>query len=248
MKTYGLIGYPLAQSFSYKFFSNKFKTEGIDARFLNFEIPTIEEFPALLDHHAYIAGMSVTIPYKEQVMQYLDELDITAQKIKAVNSIKITWEGNTPRLKGYNTDVIGFSNSIQPLIKAHHNKALILGTGGAAKAVEFGLEQMGISTRYVSRQNNNNALNYSELNQEILQENTVIVNTTPLGMFPNIDACPDVPYHLLSDRHLLFDLTYNPDITTFMRKGAEYGAVTKNGLDMLYKQAEASWAIWNDLL
>ncbi len=248
MKTFGLIGFPLAQSFSYRYFTSKFENEGIDARFLNFEIPNIEELPELLNHHPYIAGLAVTIPYKEQILPYIDELDETAQKIKAVNSVKITWKNKKPILKGYNTDLIGFRNSIEPLLQKHHTKALILGTGGAAKAVAHALEMMNIEFKFVSRKDSsNNILNYSELDQSLFDQYSIIINTTPLGMFPNVDLCPDINYKLITSDHLLFDLTYNPDITTFMKKGGQNGAITKNGLDMLYKQAEASWSIWNDL-
>nr|WP_321409667.1 shikimate dehydrogenase [uncultured Carboxylicivirga sp.] len=248
MKTFGLIGYPLAQSFSYKYFTSKFKNENIDARFLNFEIPTIEEFPNLIDHHPYIAGLSVTIPYKEKVIQYLNELDVTAEKVGAVNSIKITWKDKKPYFKGYNTDLIGFKNSILPFIKDHHKKALVLGTGGAAKAVAHALEMLGLEYKYVSRkENTDNLINYSSLTPDILDEYKVIVNSTPVGMYPNIDEYPDIDYNSIGKNHLLFDLTYNPENTKFMQMGAKNGAATKNGLEMLHLQAEASWAIWNDL-
>lgn len=248
MKTFGLIGYPLAQSFSYKYFTQKFKDENINARFLNFEIPTIEELPSLIDHHPYIAGLSVTIPYKEKVIKYLNELDLTAEKVGAVNSIKITWKDKKPYLKGYNTDLIGFKNSIQPLLKDHHKKALVLGTGGAAKAVAQALEMLGLEFKYISRKaDSDNLINYASLSEDILNEYTVIANSTPLGMYPNIDQCPDINYNSLSDKHLLFDLTYNPENTKFMQMGAKNGATTKNGLEMLHLQAEASWSIWNDL-
>lgn len=248
MKTFGLIGYPLAQSFSYKYFTSKFKNENIDARFLNFEIPTIEEFPSLIDHHPYIAGLSVTIPYKEKVIQYLNELDVTAEKVGAVNSIKITWKDKKPYFKGYNTDLIGFKNSILPFIKDHHRKALVLGTGGAAKAVAHALEMLGLEYKYVSRkEDTDNLINYSSLTPDILDEYKVIVNSTPVGMYPNIDECPDIDYNCIGNNHLLFDLTYNPENTKFMQMGAKNGAATINGLEMLHLQAEASWAIWNDL-
>lgn len=248
MKTFGLIGYPLAQSFSYKYFTNKFTAENIDARFLNFEIPAIEELPNLLDHHPYIAGLAVTIPYKEKIIDYLDELDETAQKVKAVNSIKITWKNKKPYLKGYNTDLIGFRNSIQPLLKDHHKKALILGTGGAAKAVGYALEMMGIEYKFVSRKADSpNIINYNTLTKKHYEEYTVIINSTPLGMYPNIDQCPEIDYSSIDQKHLLFDLTYNPDHTKFLQMGAKNGATTKNGLEMLYLQADASWTIWNEL-
>lgn len=248
MKTFGIIGYPLAQSFSYKYFTQKFKEENIDARFLNFEIPTIEEFPSLLDHHPYITGLSVTIPYKEKIIDYLDELDDSAQMVKAVNSVKIIWKDKKPFLKGYNTDLIGFKNSIKPLVQNHHKKALVLGTGGAAKAVAQALNLLGIENKYVSRQtDSDHVINYASLTPKHFEEYTIIVNSTPLGMYPNTDQCPDIDYSLLGKQHLLFDLTYNPENTKFMQLGAEHGAVTKNGLEMLHLQAEASWAIWNNL-
>lgn len=246
MRTFGLIGYPLAQSFSYKYFTKKFKNEKIDARFLNFELENITDFRELLEHHAYIAGLSVTIPHKETIIPFLDELDQTAEQVQAVNSIKITWNNKTPILKGYNTDVIGFGNSISPLLNTKHKKALILGTGGAAKATLYALEKLNIESKYVSRKNTGAYhLRYDQLNQDIIKEHTIIVNATPLGMFPNIDTCPNIPYEMISQDHLFFDLTYNPDTTLFMQKGINKGAKVKNGLEMLHMQAEASWEIWN---
>lgn len=245
MRTFGLIGYPLAQSFSQKYFTQKFNDEHIDARYLNFEIQNINEVPELLSHHAYIAGISITIPHKESVFQYLNELDDSAKEIGACNCIKVKWDNKQPTLIGYNTDYIGFSNSIRPLIKKHHTKALILGTGGAAKAVAYAFKCMDIEYRYVSRTKAQSNLTYNELNDKILKEYSILVNTTPLGMYPNTNACPDIPYQLLNKEHLLYDLTYNPDITLFMQKGIDQGAVAKNGLEMLHLQAEAAWDIWN---
>lgn len=247
MKTYGLLGNPLSQSFSQKYFSEKFQSQGIQARYLNFELPTIDELPNLLTQHAYISGLSVTIPYKEQVFKYLDELSEDAAKIGAVNCIKITWEDNKPHLKGYNTDVIGFSKSISPFLKPHHKKALILGTGGSSKAVAYAFSVLGIDYKFVSRQpKSSDEFGYNELNAAVLNEYSIIVNTTPVGMFPKIDICPNIPYELVSKNHLFFDLTYNPMNTLFMLNGQKYGAVTKNGLDMLHIQAEEAWAIWNE--
>lgn len=247
MRTFGLIGNPLSQSFSQKYFTEKFKIEHIDARYLNFELPTIEEFPNMLEHHPYIAGINVTIPYKEQIVKYLTEMDKHAEAIGAVNCIKLTWHEKTPLLKGYNTDLIGFTNSIKPLLKDNHTRALILGTGGAAKAVAYALHLMGIAYRFVSRHpQGTNHVSYSELTKEILEEYTIIINSTPIGMFPNVNNCPDIPYQFASENHLFYDLTYNPANTLFMLKGAEYGAAVKNGLDMLHMQAEAAWNIWNE--
>ncbi len=245
MKTFGLIGFPLAQSFSQKYFTEKFKNENIDARYLNFEIESIDALPSLLNHHAYIAGFSVTIPHKESVIQYLDEMDESARSAGACNAIKVSWENNKPKLKGYNTDLIGFSESIKPLLKDHHRKALILGTGGAAKAVAQALKVMKIDYKYVSRSKQPGKLSYQDITQAIMDEYTILINCTPLGMFPNVDTCPDIPYELASARHLFYDLTYNPPTTLFMQKGIDQGATAKNGLEMLHLQAEAAWKIWN---
>jgi len=246
MRTFGLIGYPLAQSFSQKYFTNKFENENIDARYLNFEIPSINELPQVLSHHPYIAGFSITIPHKEAIFELLDDIDESARRIGAANVVKVDWDNKKPILKGYNTDLIGFTNSIKPLLKKHHRKALILGTGGAAKAIAHAFELMGIQYIYVSRKRSNaNSITYQELDEKLLKEYTVIVNCTPLGMFPNINECPDIPYHLINENHLLYDLTYNPEITLFMQKGIKNGASAKNGLEMLHLQAEAAWDIWN---
>lgn len=247
MKTFGLIGYPLAQSFSQKYFTTKFQKENINARYLNFEIPSINELPELLNHHPYIAGLSVTIPYKQEIFKYLNELDETARLVGAANAVKIIWKDKKPVLKGYNTDLIGFAESIKPLLKEHHKKAMILGTGGAAKAIAHALQLMDIEYKYVSRSaNNKNTLNYEQLDSNIINENTIIVNCTPIGMFPKINECPEIPYSLISDKHLLYDLTYNPETTLFMQKGIDNGATVKNGLEMLHLQAEAAWKIWNE--
>jgi len=247
MKTYGLIGYPLAQSFSQKYFTAKFENEHINARFLNFEIPSVDELPQLLDRHPYIAGFSVTIPHKENVFKYLNQLDDSARLIGAANVIKVVWHGNKPSLIGYNTDLIGFSESLKPMLKPHHNKALILGTGGAAKAIAHAFDLMGIERKYVSRTPaDESTYSYTQLDEHILNDYTIIVNCTPLGMFPNNNTCPDIPYHLISDKHLLYDLTYNPEITLFMQKGLDNGSTAKNGLEMLHLQAEAAWRIWNE--
>lgn len=246
MKTYGLIGYPLAQSFSQKYFSAKFEKEGINAQYLNFPIPTIDEFKELIGHHPYIAGMNVTIPYKERVIPFLDELDDTAREIGAVNVIKFNWDGTKPHLKGYNSDTIGFYNSLKPLLQPHHTKALILGTGGAAKSVAYSLKKLGISYRFVSRQPHGlGHVTYDQLTREIMESYHLIVNTSPLGMYPNVNASPDIPYQFLGKQHLLYDVVYNPEVTEFLQKGLEQGASIKNGLEMLHLQANAAWEIWN---
>lgn len=247
MDTYGLLGYPLGHSFSRNYFGEKFQKEGLEAEYLNFEIPTIEQVPMILDAHPQLKGMNVTIPYKQQVMPYLNEITPEAQAIGAVNVVRVS---HTPtgeiRLKGYNSDVIGFTESLKPLLKPHHTHALILGTGGASKAVHYGLQQLGLNSQWVSRRKESGQLTYDELTPELMQQYTVIVNCTPCGMYPKVDTCPDIPYHLLSSQHLLYDLTYNPDVTLFMKKGQAQGAATKNGLEMLILQAEASWRFWHE--
>ena len=247
MDKYGLIGYPLKHSFSLSYFNEKFQSENIDAEYVNFEIPRIEDFMEVVEENPNLRGLNVTIPYKEQVIPYLDELDKDTAKIGAVNVIKIIPQGKGDvKLVGYNSDIIGFTRSIEPLLQSHHVKALILGTGGASKAVFHGLANLGIEATFVSRtKKSNDILTYQELTPEIMQEHTVIVNTTPLGMYPNVDACPDIPYDQLTPNHLLYDLLYNPHETLFMKKGMERGATVKNGLEMLLLQAFVSWEIWN---
>ncbi len=247
MDKYGLIGYPLKHSFSISYFNEKFQSENIDAEYVNFEIPSIEDFMEVVEENPNLRGLNVTIPYKEQVIPYLDELDKDTAKIGAVNVIKIIPQGKgNVKLVGYNSDIVGFTRSIEPLLQSHHVKALILGTGGASKAVFHGLANLGIKATFVSRtKKSNDILTYQELTPEIMQEHTVIVNTTPLGMYPNVDACPDIPYDQLTPNHLLYDLLYNPHETLFMKKGMERGATVKNGLEMLLLQAFVSWEIWN---
>lgn len=247
MDKYGLIGYPLKHSFSIGYFNEKFKSENIDAEYVNFEIPSINDFMEVIEEHPNLRGLNVTIPYKEQVIPFLDELDPDTAKIGAVNVIKIIKQPKGKvRLIGYNSDIIGFTNSIQPLLQEHHKRALILGTGGASKAVYRGLQNLGIDCIFVSRSHKaNGTLTYQELTPEIIAMYTIIVNCTPLGMYPNVDSCPDIPYELLTSNHLLYDLLYNPNVTLFMKKGEERGAVTKNGLEMLLLQAFAAWEIWN---
>lgn len=243
MTTYGLIGYPLGHSFSRKFFTEKFEKEGTDAQYLNFEIPSIKEFPNIIKNSSTLRGLNVTIPYKQQVMQHLDEISKEAKAIGAVNVVKVSKEG----LIGYNSDVIGFVNSIRPLLKPHHKKALILGTGGASKAIHYGLEEkLGMETLFVSRTARQGMITYEEVTTEVLKEYEVIVNCSPAGMFPHVDECPALPYEDMNERHLLYDLVYNPLETLFMKKGATMGACVKNGLEMLHLQALESWRIWND--
>ena len=243
MDTYGLIGYPLGHSFSRKFFTEKFEKEGIDVQYLNFEIPSIEEFPNTIKNNPTLRGLNVTIPYKQQVMQYLDDISEEAKAIGAVNVVKVGKEG----LTGYNSDVIGFVNSIKPLLKSHHKKALILGTGGASKAIRYGLEEkLGIETLFVSRKAHEGIITYKDVTADMLQEYEVIVNCSPVGMFPHANECPSLPYEAMNAAHLLYDLVYNPEETLFMKKGAARGATVKNGLEMLHLQALASWDFWNN--
>lgn len=245
MDKYGLIGYPLGHSFSISFFNEKFQNEGIDATYENFEIPSIEGFPEILDSNPNLCGLNVTIPYKEKVIGLLDSLSKEAQEIGAVNVIKVTHKGNKRILKGYNSDVIGFTRSIEPLLERFHKKALILGTGGASKAVEYGLKSLGLETIKVSRSEKPETLQYSQITAETIKEYNVIVNCTPCGMYPHADECPDLPYEAMDSRTLLYDLIYNPDETLFMKKGKVRGAIVKNGLEMLLLQAFASWDFWN---
>ena len=246
MKQYGLIGYPLGHSFSKNYFNEKFHSEGIDAEYVNFEIPSIEDFPKIVTSHPQLAGLNVTIPYKEKVISYLDEVDKDAASIGAVNVIKFIRNKGKLKLKGYNSDVLGFTQSIEPLLERHHQKALILGTGGASKAVNYGLHQLGLETRFVSRsRQNDSTITYADLTPQLMEEYKVIVNCTPVGMYPLADICPDIPYECLTPQHLLYDLLYNPNTTLFMKKGSEQGATVKNGLDMLLLQAFGSWDIWS---
>ncbi len=245
MDLYGLIGYPLTHSFSRSFFNEKFKAEGINAEYRNFEIPTIMDFMEVVESNPDLRGLNVTIPYKEKVIPYLDELDSSASGIKAVNVIKIGHAKGKLHLTGYNSDIIGFTESITPLLKPYHRKALVLGTGGASKAVGGGLRQLGIEALFVSRmEGKKQCITYDKITPELLSEYKVIINTTPIGMFPIEDACPDIPYGALGKEHLLYDLVYNPESTLFMRNGAKQGATVKNGLEMLLLQAYAAWDIW----
>lgn len=245
MKKYGLVGYPLNHSFSKDFFNEKFSNEHIDAEYVNFEIPSITLFQDIITETPDLQGLNVTIPYKEKVISYLDEVSEDARKIGAVNVISIKRKNGIPYLVGHNSDVTGFTQSIEPLLETHHKKALVLGTGGASKAVDFGLKKLGLKTRFVSRRDANGALTYKDLTEDIIKESTVIVNCTPIGMFPHTEECPDIPYEYLSENHLLYDLIYNPDETLFLKKGKAQGAVTKNGLEMLILQAYTGWEIWN---
>lgn len=246
MKKFGLIGYPLGHSFSKNFFNEKFHSEDIDAEYVNFEIPNISELPTILLANPDLAGINVTIPYKEQVIPFLNEIDPDAAEIGAVNVVKIVRQKGKTKLIGYNSDIIGFMQSIEPLLEAQHKKALILGTGGASKAVFHGLKKLGIESKFVSRTAHEGMFTYEDLTPEVMDEYKVIVNCTPVGMYPRADEYPNIPYDCLTPNHLLYDLLYNPDTTLFMKKGADKGAVTKNGIEMLLLQAFSAWDIWNE--
>ena len=245
MKKFGIIGYPLGHSFSPGYFNEKFQNEGIDAIYAKYELPVITDLQAIIDYTQDLCGFNVTIPYKEKVMSYLDVISHEARAIGAVNVVKVTNKDGKKHLEGYNSDLIGFTRSIQPLLEAHHKKALVLGTGGASKAVMYGLHKLGIETMLVSRYQKNNTIQYEQIDEEVMKEYTVIVNCTPCGMAPHFDECPAIPYCHITPKHLLFDLIYNPDETLFLKNGREQGAVTKNGLEMLLLQAEGAWEIWN---
>ncbi len=246
-KIYGLIGFPLGHSFSQNYFNQKFEAENINAEYVNFEIPDIGDLMEIFAENPGLSGLNVTLPYKEQVMAYMDEIDSQAERIGAVNVIKIMHKKNGDlMLKGFNSDIIGFTDSILPLLNDRHPKELVLGTGGASRAIRVGLRNLGIEPVLVSRTKREDVLTYEELTPEVMKEHLVIVNTTPVGMYPHIDCCPDIPYECLTPDHLCYDLIYNPDVTLFMKKSAEYGAIVKNGLEMLLLQAFASWNIWTE--
>ena len=230
------------------YFNDKFAAEQIDAEYVNFEIPSIREFKTILNDHPNLKGLNVTIPYKEQVIPYLDQLSDNAKMIGAVNVIKIERiKGKVKKLTGFNSDIIGFKKSIEPLVQPQHKKALVLGTGGAAKAIYCGLQQLGIAPTYVAREKQSHSvLTYDELNAHDMATHTVIVNCTPVGLWPHVDERPQIPYEYLTSEHLLYDLLYNPNETLFMKSGAEQGATVKNGLEMLLLQAFASWEFWQN--
>ena len=245
MDKYGLIGYPLGHSFSIGYFNEKFQNECIDATYENFEIPSIENLTEILDSNPELKGLNVTIPYKEKVISYLDSISPEARAIGAVNVIKVNHKGNKTELKGYNSDVIGFTQSIEPLLERYHKKALVLGTGGASKAIIFSLKSLGIETLTVSRYERHGCVRYEDITPEMIKEYNVIVNCTPCGMYPQTDECPNLPYEAMDNHTLLYDLIYNPDETLFLKKGKAQGATVKNGLEMLLLQAFASWNFWN---
>ena len=242
MDKYGIIGNPLGHSFSKGFFTEKFAREGIDAQYLNFQIPEIGKLTDVLKENPELRGINVTLPYKTEVIPFLDELSDEAREIGAVNVVQI----RNGHLKGFNSDIIGFTRSIQPLLKPHHKKALILGTGGASRAIRVGLTRLGLEWKYVSRTPREGMITYEDITAETLREYEVIVNCSPVGMFPKVDECPAIPYEFLTADNLLYDLVYNPEDTLFLKRGREQGARGKNGLEMLHLQAIASWEFWNE--
>ena len=247
MDKYGLIGFPLGHSFSISYFNQKFHDEDIDAVYENFEIPNIDNFSEVLDSNPELRGLNVTIPYKEKVLPFLDSISPEARAIGAVNVIRVTHQGKDIKLKGYNSDVIGFTKSIEPMLdKKWHKKALVLGTGGASKAIDYGLRNLGLETVFVSRYEKEGTIRYQDITPEVIKEYNVIVNCTPIGMYPKTEECPLLPYEAMDSHTILYDLIYNPDETLFMKRGAQYGAQAKNGLEMLLLQAFASWEFWHE--
>lgn len=260
MKKYGLIGYPLSHSFSKKYFTEKFEREGItDCVYELYPIEAISNFHEFLHQHPDLCGLNVTIPYKVDVMQYIDWLNTEAKHVGAVNTIRIDKEspvsvafqgevgfgGDDFRLEGFNTDIYGFEESLKPLLKSRHKSALVLGNGGAAKAVFYVLDKLEIPYKVITRREQPGTILFEQLTPEMMAENKLIINTTPVGTSPKVDECPPVPYEAVTDDHLLYDLIYNPEQTLFMQKGAEAGATVKNGHEMLILQAERAWEIWN---
>ena len=246
MKQFGLIGYPLTHSFSKRFFTEKFEKENTAASYENYEIDNINLLPGIILSNPHLCGLNVTIPYKEQVMSFLNDMDIAAREVGAVNTIKIIRKNNNIFLKGFNTDTWGFENSLNPLLKEHHKKALILGTGGASKAIKYVLTKLGIG--YISatiEELKENEIRYSDINKDMMEERLLIINATPLGTYPRVDTSPLIPYEFITSDHLLFDLVYNPEVTQFMEKGRLKGATVKNGYEMLLQQAIKSYEIWN---
>lgn len=246
MKKYGLIGYPLTHSFSKRFFTEKFETEKIESTYENFEIDSIQKFPEIIKNNPEVIGLNVTIPYKEQVIPFLDDLNDSAREVGAVNTIKIIRSDSEVQLKGFNTDTWGFENSLVPLLKNHHSKALILGTGGASKALKYVLKKLEIKFISASIEElQENEIRYEEIDEKMMAERLLIINATPLGTYPKTDTFPPIPYEFINEKHLLFDLVYNPEVTQFMSKGKANGATVKNGYEMLLGQALKSYEIWN---
>ena len=247
MKKYGLIGFPLTHSFSKRYFTEKFENEKIDSTYENFEIDDISKFPEIIKNNPEIIGLNVTIPYKEKVIPFLNDLNDSAREIRAVNTVKITRTESGVFLKGFNTDTFGFETSLKPLLKEHHKKALILGTGGASKALKYVLKKLGIEFISASIEElKENEIRYEEIDEKMMKERLLIINATPLGTYPKTEAFPNIPYQFITEKHLLFDLVYNPEVTQFMARGIQKAATVKNGYEMLLNQAIKSYEIWNN--
>jgi len=243
MKTYGIIGYPLTHSFSQQYFTEKIARERIeDAVFNIFPLTSIEEFQTLLGNHPSLKGLAVTIPYKEKVLKYISNLSDEVRQIGAANCIRIKGD----ELVAFNTDIVGFERSFVKHLKPQHTKALVLGTGGASKAVQYVLKKLGVEFLIVSRNAAENSIRYLDVTETIIKDHSIIINSTPLGMSPSENTCPDIPYHLLTADHYLYDLVYAPVKTLFLKKGEEFGATIENGFEMLIIQAEENWRIWNE--
>jgi shikimate dehydrogenase len=244
---FGLIGKSLSHSFSKSYLEEKFIKEDKEGfQYSNFDLESLDNLlQIIIDNH--LSGLNVTKPYKESIIPFLNELDVTAKEIGAVNCIKITWNNNTPYLIGYNTDYYGFAQSIKPFLEPIHQRALILGTGGASKAIAYALKNVGVDFYYVTtgEKKSANYFHYTELNEYVLNAFKLIVNCTPLGMYPKTDACPEIPFQFITTEHLLYDLIYNPEETLFLQKGKSQNAVTMNGLNMLKLQADKAWEIWH---
>lgn len=242
MRRFGLLGYPLSHSFSQKYFTEKFAQLGLtDCVYENFSLPNIDEMALVLQEKKDLCGFNITIPYKKKVLSFLDEVSPVVAAVGACNCVQI----KAGKLTGYNTDVVGFEESLKPFLQPHHAKALVLGTGGASAAVEYVLHKLGITVQYVSRMASGNTVAYEQVDEQILATHHLLINTTPLGMYPNVTECPDLPYRFLTPRHHLYDLIYNPAETQFLANGKAQGATTQNGQEMLILQAEESWRIWN---
>lgn len=241
-KIYGLIGRNIDYSFSKKHFTQKFsEAPFLDYKYQNFDIQDIEQFKTIILNNPNLKGLNVTIPYKETIIPYLDKLSLKASKIGAVNVIRFTKKG---KLKGYNSDCYGFKKSLKPILQSHHKKALILGTGGSSKAIAFALDELNITYTFVSREPTNSSIDYNRINATTFDNYQIIINCTPLGTSPNIKEFPLIPYEFFTEKHIAFDLIYNPEETQFLKKAKKKGAICKNGLEMLVYQAEKSWEIW----
>ena len=248
MNLYGLIGFPLEHSFSPAYFTEKFKKEGIDAEYRLFPLDSLSEFPQLLNRYPNLRGLNVTIPYKMKIRPFLSEIRGAAHSIGAINTIVFARKDNQRYTIGFNTDAYGFEKALVPLLKDYHHKALILGTGGSSQTAAFVLRKLGIQWMWVSRTHSGKStqtINYSDITGYMLKEYRLIINTTPLGMYPKVEGKPDLPYDAIDQHHLLFDLIYNPALTAFLKEGKKRGAITKNGYQMLCLQAERSWELWN---